>query len=113
MPNVLGYSESEARQALDAAGLQVEVSYNPNVEEFRGVFAQSIAAGETVEIGKVIIISIGTGVEQTEAPTQPTTEAPQQPTTPPVTTPADTTTTTAPNNTPAAPDNTAAAAITN
>ncbi len=113
VPNVLGYSESEARQALDAAGLQVEVSYNPNVEEFRGVFAQSIAAGETVEIGKVIIISIGTGVEQTEAPTQPTTEAPQQPTTPPVTTPADTTTTTAPNNTPAAPDNTAAGAITN
>ncbi len=52
MPNVLGYSESEARQALDAAGLQVEVSYNPNVEEFRGVFAQSISAGETVEIGK-------------------------------------------------------------
>ncbi len=113
VPNVLGYSESEARQALDAAGLQVEVSYNPNVEEFRGVFAQSIAAGETVEIGKVIIISIGTGVEQTEAPTQPTTEAPQQPTTPPVTTPADTTTTTAPNNTPAAPDNTAVGAITN
>ena len=113
VPNVLGKSESDARQALDAAGLQVEVSYNPNVEAFRGVFSQSIAAGETVEIGKVIIISIGTGADQTTAPTQPTTEAPQQPTTPPETTPADTTTTTAPDNTPAAPDNTAAGAITN
>ncbi len=113
VPNVLGKSESDARQALDAAGLQVEVSYNPNVEAFRGVFSQSIAAGETVEIGKVIIISIGTGADQTTAPPQPTTEAPQQPTTPPETTPADTTTTTAPDNTPAAPDNTAAGAITN
>ena len=112
VPNVLGKSESEARQALDAAGLQVEVSYNPNVEAFRGVFAQSITAGETVEIGKVIIISIGTGAEQTTAPTQPSTDAPQ-PTTPPQTTPADTSTTPPADNTPAAPDNNAAGAVTN
>lgn len=113
VPNVLGKSESEARQALDAAGLQVEVSYNPNVEAFRGVFAQSITAGETVEIGKVIIISIGTGAEQTTAPTQAPTDAPQQPTTPPATTPADTSTTPPADSTPAAPDNNTAGAVTN
>lgn len=113
VPNVLGKSESEARQALDAAGLNVEVSYNPNVEAFRGVFSQSIAAGETVEIGKVISISIGTGAEQTEAPTQPSTAAPPQSTTPPVTTPADTSTTPPADSTPAAPDNNAAGAVTN
>ncbi len=113
VPNVLGYSESEARQALDAAGLQVEVSYNPNVEEFRGVFAQSISAGETVEIGKVIIISIGTGAEQTEAPTQPSTDAPQQPVTTPPATPPATTTPPAADTTPAAPDNNTTGAVTN
>ena len=92
---------------LDAAGLKIEVSYSPNVEVSRGVFSQSIVAGETVELGKVIIISIGTGAEPTAPPpTQASTEAPTtpEPTTPQSTTPADTTpvdTTPAANDTPA------------
>ncbi len=115
VPNVLGKSESEARQALDAAGLKVEVDYNPNVEAFRGVFSQSIAAGETVEIGKVISISIGTGAEQTEPQTPQPTDAPQSttPPAPPATTPPVGTTPPAADNTPAAPDNNAAGAVTN
>ena len=73
MPNVVGYTESDAKRTLEQAGLVVNIVYEENSSTSAGtVLSQSVSAGTTVTLGTTITIHVATAPE-----TQATTEAPQ------------------------------------
>ena len=70
MPNVLGMTEINARNALTQAGLVVVASHIQTAEAPDGtVFAQSINAGSNVTLGTTVTISVASATPITDTPT--------------------------------------------
>ena len=70
MPNVIGYTESDAKSMLEQKGLIVFISYVENSNASAGtVFDQSVAADTNVKLGTEISLSVAAAVATpTEAP---------------------------------------------
>ena len=70
MPNVIGYTESDAKSMLEQKGLIVFVSYVENSNASAGtVFDQSVAADTNVKLGTEITLSVAiAGATPTETP---------------------------------------------
>ncbi len=70
MPNVIGYTENDAKSALEQRGLIVFVTYEENSNVTPGtVFSQSISADTIVSLATEVSISVAT-VPETKAPTE-------------------------------------------
>jgi serine/threonine-protein kinase len=69
VPAVVGQLEEEARTTLGAAGFVVNVSYEENPDFDDGVVsAQDPAAGEELEEGGTVTLTVSSGEEQIEVP---------------------------------------------
>ena len=82
MPNVVGLTETLARETLDAKGFKkitTQEEYSETVAEGR-VIRSNIVAGDRVDVTTNIILTISKGPEPTQPPE---TVAPPQPTQPP------------------------------
>ena len=67
MPNVVGYTEKDAKSTLENLGLVVSVIYVENPDTAEGtVFDQSIAANTNVTLGTAVELSVATTAETTE-----------------------------------------------
>ena len=79
VPNVLGKSENEAKQLLEAAGFKATVNriYDGSVHAGE-VISQSAKPEDRVAEGTSITIDVSKGPEPTEPPTE-TTQAPDEP----------------------------------
>ena len=79
VPNLIGNTEGEAKNALSSLNLSCEVSYREtsNAGDVGRVLQQSHASGSTVPEGTVVSIIVGKE-QPTEAPTEPPTEEPTE-----------------------------------
>ena len=73
VPNVVGFSESEAKTALESAGFKVKVTNAANADVPEGdVISQSPAAGAAATAGSTVTITVSTGPPPTaQKPTVP------------------------------------------
>lgn len=72
VPDVVGLEEEAARQQLTDAGLQVEVSKKESSPGDEGkVLDQSVSAGESVERGARVGLTVGEGPSRVEVPDIP------------------------------------------
>ena len=68
MPNVLGKTESDARQTLEGKNLVVKVEYKENTDKENGeVLEQSIKSGENIDEGTEVTITVNKLAEMKEA----------------------------------------------
>ena len=76
MPNVIGYTENDAKEILDQSGLVAVISYQVNSSVSAGtVFSQNVDADSTVTLGTEIEIIVATAPETTSPETTVTTTA--------------------------------------
>ena len=76
MPNVVGYTENDAKEILDQSGLVAVISYQVNSSVSAGtVFSQNVDADSTVTLGTEIEIIVATAPETTSPETTVTTTA--------------------------------------
>ena len=68
VPKVVGLSEDEAREELEAAGFEVEAETRPSTKDEGEVIKQDPKAGKRLEEGETVTIVVSSGVEQVEVP---------------------------------------------
>jgi serine/threonine-protein kinase len=68
IPDVVGLTEDEATDELEAAGFVVEPEERPSKKEEGEVIKQDPKAGERLEEGETVTITVSTGVRQVEVP---------------------------------------------
>ena len=68
VPDVVGMTEDEATEELEAAGFSVEVDERPSKEEEGEVIKQDPKARERLEEGETVTITVSTGVRQVTVP---------------------------------------------
>jgi len=69
VPDVVGMTEDEAVDELEAAGFEVEVEPRPNKKVEEGeVFKQEPEADERLEEGEIVTITVSSGVRQVQVP---------------------------------------------
>src|SRR5690606_37580973 len=69
VPNVVGQTEDEARETLEAEGFTVRTEYeeNPDFEDGE-VSGQDPAAGEEAESGSEVTLTVSSGEQRVEIP---------------------------------------------
>lgn len=68
VPDVVELTEDEAREKLEAAGFQVAVDDRPSKKDEGDVVDQDPDAGERLEEGETVTITVSSGVRQVEVP---------------------------------------------
>lgn len=68
VPDVVGLTEDEAADELDAAGFQVSVDERPSEKDEGEVIKQDPKARERLEEGETVTITVSSGVRQVEVP---------------------------------------------
>jgi eukaryotic-like serine/threonine-protein kinase len=68
VPRVIGMTEDEARERLEQANLDVDVERRPSRRPVGEVVAQDPEAGETVEEGDTVTITVSRGPRETDVP---------------------------------------------
>ncbi len=69
VPEVVGMTEADAREALDEVGLEADAEEQTNRRVPQGeVFKQDPAAGEDAETGDTVTITVSSGLAQTTVP---------------------------------------------
>ncbi len=91
IPDVVGMTQTQAKQLLTAAKFQVEVVKTGETTEPKGTVVRQIPESQEAPEGTTVTIFVSTYVEPTEppvpTPTLPPTEVPTPPETPPATLP--------------------------
>ena len=68
VPDVVGMTEEEATDELDAAGFSVEVDERPSKKDEGEVIRQDPEARDRLEEGETVTITVSSGVRQVEVP---------------------------------------------
>lgn len=68
VPKVVGLTEDEAVEELEAAGFQVETETRPSEADEGEVIDQEPNAGKRLEEGETVTITVSSGVKQVEVP---------------------------------------------
>jgi serine/threonine-protein kinase len=68
VPDVVGLTEDEASDELEAAGFKVEPEERPSRKEEGEVIKQDPKAGDRLEEGETVTITVSTGARQVEVP---------------------------------------------